>query len=191
MVSACSSSDEDDADDALGSDDSDDSNDFDEENNAVDDSTCSDEDESTTAAPPETALEAFLSQPDVRECLVDGCDPAVFAAWLHDETEDYRGLGDINFWLKTAYVEDRFDDEADEAGPYVTLTQRGLVEAGVGVRPERHRDFANLVLRCTEGLAEHFVYVEITSRGGTPLRYSDGTPLIHLIMWIDGLGEYK
>ena len=152
-------------------------------------------DDSTAAnsldAAPATALEAFLSMPDVRDCLVDGCDPAAFAAWLHDKTEDYRGLGDINFWLKTAYVEDRFDDETDDGGPYVTLTQGGLVEGeaggGVGVRPERYRDFANLVLQYVEGLAEHFLYVEITGKGGTPLCYSDGTPLI---MWIDGFGEY-
>lgn len=142
-----------------------------------------------STAAPATALEAFLSMPDVRDCLVDGCDPATFAAWLHDKTEDYRGLGDINFWLKTAYVEDRFEDETDDGGPYVTLTQGGLVEAGggVGVRPERYRDFANLVLQCVEGLAEHFLYAEITGSGGTPLCYSDGTPLI---MWIDTFGEY-
>lgn len=151
-----------------------------------------DGDASTAAnstAAPTTALEAFLTMPDVRDCLVDGCDPAAFAAWLHDKTEDYRGLGDINFWLKTAYVENRFEDEADDGGPYVTLTQGGLVEAGggVGVRSERYRDFANLVLQCVEGLAEHFLYAEITGSGGTPLCYSDGTPLI---MWIDAFGEY-
>ena len=142
-----------------------------------------------STAAPATALEAFLSMPDVRDCLVDGCDPVAFAAWLHDKTEDYRGLGDINFWLKTAYVEDSFEDETDDSGPYVTLTQGGLAEAGggVGVRPERYRDFANLVLQCVEGLAEHFLYAEITGSGGTPLCYSDGTPLI---MWIDAFGEY-
>ena len=172
------------------SDDADDE-DSDDARDETEDSETDDDDftAANSTAAPTTALEAFLSMPDVRDCLVDGCDPAAFAAWLHDKTEDYRGLGDINFWLKTAYVEESFEDETDDGGPYVTLTQGGLVEAGggVGVRPERYRDFANLVLQCVEGLTEHFLYAEITGSGGTPLCYSDGTPLI---MWIDAFGEY-
>lgn len=149
-----------------------------------DDATDEDDDGGDTADT-DTVLNAFLSKPKVVECLVDGCDPPAFASWLLGR-DGYRGLADISHCLNGACMAGTFEDETDEEGPYVTLTQSGLAD-GVGVLPDKYHDFAGLVFRAIEGHYEYYICVEITGPGGQTLCYPDGTPLM---MWIDAEGKY-
>ena len=125
-------------------------------------------------------LEAFFSEPEVSECLVQDCDPAAFVSYLRDIDEGYDSLGGLRTVLRGAWIDDEVNDEDR---PYHKLTETGV--PNTGVRADKFSSFIQAVFKYAPG-ENHFLCIEITAEGGKPIRLEDGTPLA---MWVNGEGR--